>query len=920
MSHFGRLTVFAFAILFFALRVFSQVYLGDYTGHTVEGRSVTVHAGSSSVRFIFYQPEIVRVDYLPAPGTMPDSTFVVVQDTGQTAVPSVTELDSMLLIASSSMTVRCSRYPVRLAFSDGSGAELLAEPAEGGLATIGSARVANFLLDPQEHFYGTGERGIGLDLRGNSFESYNTQTYGYNGALATMNINIPFLSSSRGYALLFDNTYTGHFDLGAGDPGRFSYRAGGGELTFYMIAGSTVPRQLELYTWLTGRQPLPPRWALGYLQSKYGYRNETEARAMVDTMRAKNIPCDAIIIDGYWFSDMGDLAWNTDAWPDPFGMMSDFRNDGFKTIVISQTYITSPSASWGEAVMGGFLGLSPSGNPYILPNWWSCGCDAGLLDITHPEAREWFWGKHPGFFGNELAGIWTDLGEPERHPLDMQHVLGSTAKVHNIYNLLWAETDFNGFNNFRPDQRLFNLTRSGFAGIQRYGVATWSGDVAKSFSALAVQLPMLLNMGMSGIGYHNSDIGGFCCGTTTAELYVRWMQFGTFCPVARAHGAGPAVGGQDTEPWVFGAAAEEICRDYIRFRYQLLPYLYTLARENHDTGMPLVRPLFFADPEDPALYDNSASYLLGDALLVSPVVQAGQTTKDVYLPSGSWVYLWDDRLYGGGGMVTVSTPLETMPVFVKRGSIIPRQPVMNYSDERPADTLMVSVYPSPVGAGGFTLYEDDGETLEYQSGSFARIPLAQQTTATGVLTSLSLSIGAAEGTYAGMPERRAYLADVHGIAGGPTAAFINGRPIAQRSSYEELREGGDGFFFDPSAGILYLQAGTVPDSAYVIVAEGLVLSAHIDESVTPDYHTLFQNYPNPFNSSTTIRYQLSTLSPISITIFDLLGRQVATLVNGKQEPGAYTVQWDAAGVPSGVYFYRLTTPSFSQTKKLLLLR
>jgi hypothetical protein len=398
------------------------------------------------------------------------------------------------------------------------------------------------------------------------------------------------------------------------------------------------------------------------------------------------------------------------------------------------------------------------------------------------------------------------------------------------------------------------------------------------------------------------------------------MQFGTFCPVARAHGAGPAVGGQDTEPWVFGAAAEEICRDYIRFRYQLLPYLYTLARENHDTGMPLVRPLFFADPEDAALYDNSASYLLGDALLVSPVVQAGQTTKDVYLPSGSWVYLWDDRLYGGGGMVTVSTPLETMPVFVKRGSIIPRQPVMNYSDERPADTLMVSVYPSPVGAGGFTLYEDDGETLEYQSGSFARIPLTQQTTATGVLTSLSLSIGAAEGTYAGMPERRAYLADVHGIAGGPTAAFINGRPIAQRSSYEELREGGDGFFFDPSAGILYLQAGTVPDSAYVIVAEGLVLSAHIDESVTPDYHTLFQNYPNPFNSSTTIRYQLSTLSPISITIFDLLGRQVATLVNGKQEPGAYTVQWDAAGVPSGVYFYRLTTPSFSQTKKLLLLR
>jgi alpha-glucosidase (family GH31 glycosyl hydrolase) len=903
-----------------ALQAVAQVYLEDYSGYITEGRAVSVHAGSYAVRFIFYQPEILRADFLPTPSTFPDSSFVVAQDTGQAVLPSVTETDSTLLIASSSLTIRCAKYPLRFSYYDAGNRLLVEEPSSGGLATDGVARVANFVLSPEDHFYGTGERGIGLDLRGFAFDSYNTQVFGYGGALSTMNVNIPLLTSSRRYALLFDNTYKGRFDLGSTDPLKFFYRAYGGELTFYLIAGETIGNLLERYTWLTGRQPMPPRWALGYLQSKYGYRDESEARLMVETMRSKAIPCDAIIIDGYWFIDMGDFSWNRASWPDPFQMMSDFRDMGFKTIVITEPYIVTPSLNWGEVVVGGLLARNSAGNPYILDNWWSCGCDAGLLDMTNPETRSWLWSKHPGFFGDELAGIWTDLGEPERHPDDMYHTLGLTEKVHNIYDLLWAETVFNGFQNLRPNQRLFNLTRSGFAGIQRYGVTTWSGDVAKNFNALAVQSPMLLNMGMSGIGYHNSDIGGFCCGYTTPELYVRWLQYGALGPVMRAHGAGPAVGGQDTEPWAFGLEAEEISRDFIRLRYQLLPYMYTLARQNHETGMPLVRPLFFDDPADPVLSNHSSSFLLGDAMLVSPVVQAGQSSKDVYLPRGDWFSFWDDQVYVGSASVNVATPLDIMPIFVKAGSIIPRQSVMNYVGERPLDTLMVSVYPSSAQDASFTLYEDDGETLDYQTGAYAWTEFTQSITAGTSLSSLSVTIGATQGTYSGRPTSRVYLADVHGIATDPTVVLKNGVSIPERSSYDELRAGADGFFFDPAVRALYLHVPTVPDSSYELVAEGIVLSVVATHPEVPGRFELAQNYPNPFNSISNFGFVVSDLSQVTLSVYNILGEKVATIVNEQLSPGTYTRRWDASGQSSGVYFYRLTAGDFVQTKKLLLLR
>lgn len=897
----------------------AQTFLGDYTGHSVAGRSVTITAGAASVRLTPYAPDILRVDFLPTPASAPDSSFSVIRDTSGAGLVAVLETDSVLHVTAGLIGIRCSKYPLRLAWLDQVGGTILEEPQTGGLASEGGSRSARFATRPGMHFYGTGERGIGPDLRGRSFASSNTQVYGYGAALSTMNINVPFLATSAGFGLFFDNTWPGWFDLGAADPAKFLYSAGGGELTFYVIAAGSVPAQLERYTWLTGRQPLPPRWAFGYLQSKYGYRNEAEARALVATMRQKRIPCDAVILDLYWYDRMGDLAWSPVNFPDPAGMVTDLLAAGVKTVLITQPYLTVTSAHWAEASAARHLATNALGQSYMLPNWWSCNCPASLLDVTRASTRAWWWEKHPPFMGSGVAGLWTDLGEPERHPADMVHHLGSSAKVHNIFNLLWAKAVFEGYSQFRPDHRLFNLTRSGFAGIQRYGAITWSGDVARTFGGLGVQIPMLLNMGMSGLPYQNSDIGGFCCGTTTPELYIRWLQFGTFSPVMRAHGAGPAVGGQDTEPWSHGPEAERVATEYIRLRYRLLPYIYSMAHENYGTGMPIARPLFFDDPEG-GFDGEGASYLFGKAFLVSPVFSPGQTARSVGLPRGLWYDFWTDRQERGGVTVTVPAPLETIPLFVRAGSIIPMQPVREWTGQSPPDTLFLAVYPSPSGPSSFELVEDDGESLGYARGEAGRTLLEQSLAPAGARASLSITIGRTEGSYPGKPTRRVYLSEVHGIALAPVSVTRDGLPVPRRSTLDELRRNGDGWFHDPASALLSIHTPTFPDSSCRILADGLTpVSVHAGDDL-PGGYALEQNFPNPFNAETVIRYRLPQAVRVRLAVYDLLGREVAVLAEGVEGPGRREVRWDAGARASGLYLCRLEAGGFAGAIKLLLVR
>ncbi len=893
---------------------------GGLTAWVRDGRSVVLFADTVRLRLTFYTPDIVRVDFLPSPATVLDSSFVLIRDTTNAVLPDILDADSLLTVSSTALTVRCRKDSLRLTFLDAGGRLLLADHPLGGFAAGPAMRSVGFSIQNTEHYYGTGERGLPVELRGYAFDSYNTQIGGYTGPLPTMNTNVPFIASSQGYAIYFENTYPGRFDIGASDPAMFTYKANGGELSYFLIAAPDVPAQLERYTWLTGRQPLPPRWAFGFIQSKYGYHNDAEARSMVQTMRQERIPCDGIVLDLFWFRNMGDIAWNTTAFPDPFGMMRDFLTRGFRTIVITEPYITDRSTNYAAAASGGYLARDATGNPWILGNWWSCGCNAALLDITDHTAAGWWWSKHPSFFGAELAGLWTDLGEPERHDPGMLHQLGPAARVHNIYNLLWAKTIFEGFSAFRPNQRLFNLTRSGYAGIQRYGVIPWSGDVGRNFGGLAVQIPMVQAMGLSGLAYHNSDIGGFTGGQGSAELYVRWMQYGTFCPITRAHGAG-----RDTEPWTYGAAAEDICRNYISLRYRLLPYIYTLAHQNYATGIPLVRPLFFSYPSMGA---SSDTYLWGDAFLVSPVTGPGQVSKAVSLPSGTWYDYWTDQPLHTG-IVAVSTPLEKLPLFVKAGSIVPMQTLMQYTDERPVDTLFVQSWPPVDGPGSFTLYEDDGRTLAYQSGAFAQTAFSASLTGSGSDRRLDFTCTARLGAYDSMPPARTYIIGFHAVSGRPGGVTLNDVPLPSRPSYDSLQAGGSGFWYDPAAFMLHVQVPGRVDSAFHIAVAQVQLLGVSHLSPRPGRFLLEQNYPNPFNPCTVLTCHFPVASVARLVVYDLLGRQLSILLDGPQLPGTRKITFNAAGLPSGIYFSTLSAAPltggllqspFTQTRSMILLK
>ncbi len=916
-----RIVLLAAALMCLLMHGMVSGQVGNYTGHTVTSTGLKIVASGDTLVFSLYAPDMVRVDFRPGGAGLADSTPVIVREPLPSIPFDVIDSGDTLVFSTSEFVLRVEKYPVRLAYYGPDGNELLAEPAAGGLIASGSLRRTAFMLPGDLHFYGTGQRGIGIDLRGHNFGTYNTPSYGYSGPLETMGINIPFLATSGGYALYFESPVPATIDLGEFNSNVFNYDIYDGELSYFFMLGQDVPAQLERYTWLTGRQPLPPKWALGYIQSKFGYRNRAEAEIMIETMRDKNIPADAIVLDLYWFNQMGDLAWNQSAFNDPSAMISNFLAQGFKTIVITEPYFTEYCVNYplltGSA--SGFVGQAPWGGPYYLGGWWSCGCNAVLFDMTNPEARTWFWERHEEFMAEGVAGLWTDLGEPENHPWEMEHIGGPTRVVHNIYNLLWARTLFEGFGGYRPNDRIVNLSRSGYAGIQRYGVFTWSGDVSRSFGGLAVQLPIMLNMALSGMSYHSSDLGGFS-GWASPELYVRWVEFGAFNPVMRAHG----VDNQATEPWGFGAEAEEIARDYIRLRYRLLPYIYTLARENHDTGLPIVRPLFFHDPDDPELTGSDDAYLLGRDLLVAPVVDDGQRQKSVYLPRGYWVDAWTDSLYEGGRTVTVNAPLNVLPLFVRAGAIIPMQRVMDYVGAEPADTMLLEIYPTFSNAlETFTLYEDDDESLDYMQGEFARIPMHQCITGNGENVIFEVTIDAARGGYPEMLTDRTVVASIYLVEGPPDLILLGSDTLTAYLSEPALLAGGDGYFYDAGRNVLKIKFEHDVAVTSGIRIVGIELPAGIPGAGPETGKThLKQNHPNPFRRGTSIGFSMERPDRVRIEVFNLLGQRVATLLDEDRAAGHHSVAWDgsnARGEESapGIYFCRLSTEEHSQTRKMI---
>ncbi|MCI1187001.1 DUF5110 domain-containing protein [Hymenobacter sp. DH14] len=785
-----------------------------------------------------------------------------------------------------------------------------------------------FRLAPGERLYGTGSRALPLDRRGYRLELYNQAHYGSQNHEPNLNITLPTVLSSRGYMLFFDNHAAGYLDLGKTDPNVLEY---GGEglksLSYFVITGRNQAEILDRYTALTGRQPLPPRWALGLIQSRFGYKSETEMQQVASRMRRENFPLDALVLDLYWFGGtkkQGDFTWEPTGFPDPAGMMGRLKQQGVKTILISEPYVMRTSRNDSLVRTQGLVGTDAAGRPFTVGSFWAG--PASILDVFKPAARNWLWDNYRRLHNQGVAGWWSDLGEPENHPAAMQHAWGPTRAVHNAYGQVWAGIFRDNYAREFPEERVFNLARSGWAGLQRNGVFPWSGDINRSWSGFQAQVPVMLGMGQGGVGYMHSDAGGFCVGGIDPELYTRWLQMASLCPILRPHGEGVPP-----EPYFYPEPYKSAVREAVHLRYQLLPYLYTLAWQNTTTGAPLVRTMDYEESYElrvkseelkRTVYSESAislltpnsslltlnsndQYLLGPNLLVAPVLHPSQRQRNVALPAGNWIDFYSNQTYTGGQTVSVPAPLAHTPLLVRAGALVPMTAYRPSTDQFRADTLLLRYYPDAgTPNSSFTLYEDDGHSARaLAENEFATLRM-QGTYANGQSTLRLLSTG----NYPGMPAFRLVRLLVQRVAAAPTGLQLDEQPIPA-----------EGYAYNPTTHELEIHFLMRTDAAVRI--SGLQLLDARAVLTTPETLTLEAPDQRSFGPrGTTLRYTRHAAGAAELRIRNAQGQVVRTLPL-EAAAGPHALPWDARDAARqpllpGVYF----AETQGQHQRLILTR
>jgi len=690
------------------------------------------------------------------------------------------------------LSVHIDRSGGRISFVTRHGLAFCADQAgmSWGATSWGAQGVACVKrIEQGEHFFGFGERTGPLDRRGRQMINWTCDPpHDHGPATDPLYIAIPvFLSLRPGlaYGLFLNSTWRSRFDMGASHPEAWVMETEGSELDYYVFYGPTPAEVLETLGMLLGTMPLPPRWALGYHQSRWGYKTEGVVRGVAAEFRRRDIPCDVIHLDIDYMDGYRVFTWHPDRFPDPRRLIADLRRDGFRVVTIVDPGVKVDTAYtvYQQGVERHMFIRKSNGDlfsGYVWPD------SAVFPDFTRPDVQQWWGDLQKGLVEMGVNGIWNDMNEPTvfRRPfsqgggqagtIDLDARQGpegedtSHAEVHNLYGYLMARASYEGLCRHLGGERPFVLTRSGFAGIQRWS-ACWMGDNHSWWEHLEMSMPQLMNMGLSGVPFVGTDIGGFG-GNATGDLFARWMQLGALSPFCRGHSSWNTVA---HEPWAFGPRVEAICREYLKLRYRLLPYLYTLFWEAARRGAPVLRPLLYHYPNDPTTYQLHDQVMLGPFLMAAPIYQPGREYRYVYLPDGVWYDWWTDEMIIGPAHLLAHAPLERLPLYIRAGAIIPSGPDMAYTDQRPLDPLTLDLYP---GDGEFTLYEDDGHTFAYEQGEFC--------TTTYLLhrehDRLVLQIGERTGLY--IPRERQLVIRVHAIekvnlADLPAAEYEEARRI-----------------------------------------------------------------------------------------------------------------------------------------------
>jgi oligosaccharide 4-alpha-D-glucosyltransferase len=658
--------------------------------------------------------------------------------------------------------------------------------------TQGDTRGFRFQLFDNEQIFGGGERAVAMNRRGHRFNLYNSSAYGYGLGAENLNFSVPVFISSAGYALFFDNPSKGYVDIGSTDKNTLEAGFTSGELTYYVVFGKNLDEILANYTAITGRQPLPPRWVMGNFVSRFGYQSEEQVKQVVGKMKQDNFPMDGLLFDLFWFGDnvkgtLGNLDWvNTQKWPNPKQMLTDLRTkDNLKSVLITEPYILQNTKTYTEATP--FLATGADGSPMMVPDLYFG--NGGLLDIFRKQSQDFIWKYYKKQIANGVSGWWLDLAEPEKHPAGMMHNLKdygvarpmAADEVHNVYGHYFSKMFAEKYASEVNDQRLVLLNRAGFAGSQRYSVLPWTGDVARSWSGLKSQPLVLLGMSLSGLPYTHSDAGGFAAAEQAdPELYTRWLQFAAFTPVFRPHGTAledydKSVKSIPSEPCFVEEPYKSIVRNYIKLRYQLLPYNYSLTYDQAAGGRPLMRPLYYYTFADSTALKADDEYFWGDNILVAPITSQGATARMLYLPAGKWYSLANNSVMDGGKYINQPADIKQMPVFVREGGFVPlwiTKDTIRSTESYNSKDITIRYYPSAF-ATSYVWYDDDGisprtlEKADYELVTFKGVTAGNK---------VSIDITTNNPNQYGKKFKRTFKIELP-VALAAGQATVNGKPV-----------------------------------------------------------------------------------------------------------------------------------------------
>ena len=711
-------------------RIFEKVQL-------LENRTLKITVNDGVYKIVPYNNNIIETTFTPTGEVEKTESHAVILEPKDIDISFVETANEVVLMTGEIVT-KVQKSPFQIKYYHNN--KLLISEAKGYVKND-SLETIDFNIKSNEILYGGGARALGMNRRGNRLKLYNKAHYGYETRSELMNYTMPIVVSSDKYLLHFDNATIGFLDLDSKQNNHLMYETISGRKTYQIVAASTWPKLIDQYTNLTGKQPMPPRWALGNFTSRFGYHSQYEVEKTINKFKDLNVPVDAVILDLYWFGKtitgtMGNLEVFRDSFPDFEGMISRLKAKGVKTITITEPFVLTTSNRWEEAVEQQVLATDSLGKPYTYDFYFG---NTGLIDIYNPKGASWFWSIYKGLREKGIVGIWGDLGEPEVHPTALKHYNSSADEVHNIYGHDWAGLIYKGYKNDFSEERPFILMRAGYSGSQRYGMIPWSGDVNRTWGGLQSQTEIALQMGLQGLGYMHSDLGGFAGDNLDDELYTRWLQYGVFQPIFRPH----AQEEVPSEPVYRSEEALKLSKKAIALRYALLPYNYHLVFENNTQGLPLMRPLFFEDSRS-EMNTVSSTYFWGNDFLISPVTNAGQVQQMVDFPNtGNWYDFYNNKAYVGGKSQFVNTVKTSIPTFVRGGAIIPIIDPVQSTDEYELNNFQLHYYfDQKVKKSERLIYNDNGLLANaYENDQYELLKVTAQHNSNRIQMELSATKG-----------------------------------------------------------------------------------------------------------------------------------------------------------------------------------